>query len=410
VTATHATTSAYIDCFSGASGDMLLGALIDAGCPLDVIHEAVRQLNLPGVSVTAEKISKQGIAATHVVVNIGPEAPRKHRHLAHILKIIDAAGLDAVAAENAKRTFTRLAEAEAAVHGTTLEKVHFHEVGADDAIVDIVGACVALRTLNVDRITCSPVPTGSGAVRCEHGVMPVPAPATANLLKGVPLAATEEVGELTTPTGAALLTTLCERFGPMSGMSIRDIGYGAGTRDGQTRPNVLRVMLGEPQPEAAGGTTAESDEHADVVTLLEANLDDAPGQNVAHAAQLLLDAGALDVFLVPIMMKKGRPGQLITAICRTADAAALEAILFRETSTFGVRRHECSRSKLARTRESVPTSFGSIRVKVGRRGGEVLQVWPEYDDCAEAAGRSGASLREVQAAALEAWKLGARRA
>ena len=386
----------HFDCFSGAAGDMILGALIDAGCPLDALQDVVARLNLPGVALSAERIKKQGIAATKATVEIGDEAPRKHRHLSHITKIIDAADLSPLVCDQSKKIFKRLAEAEAAVHDTTIEKVHFHEVGADDAIVDIVCACAGLHHLGVTTATCSHVVVGSGTVKCEHGVMPVPAPATARLLTGIPLASSDEPGELTTPTGAAILTTLCDSFGPMPAIRIQAVGYGAGSRDGKTRPNVLRLILGE----AIDETTAESD----VVTLLEANLDDASGQTVAHAAQLLRDAGALDVFVVPIMMKKGRPGQLLSVLCRPADVDAMETILFRETPTFGVRRREQSRSVLSRDIVSVQTSFGPIRVKVGRRGGRVLRAWPEYEDCAEAAARSGATLSDVQSAALVAWK------
>jgi hypothetical protein len=398
---------AYFDCFSGAAGDMIMAAMLDAGCPIGVLHETVRALNLPGVTLCAERVKRHGIAATYVRVEVGPEAQKKHRHLHHIEKIIDEARLDATVATRARVIFRRLAEAEAAVHNTTIEKVHFHEVGAADAIVDIVGAAAGLHALGVERCVCSAVPTGHGTVNCEHGIIPVPAPATARLLIGVPLAACEEPGELTTPTGAAILTTLCDDFGPPPPLKIAAIGYGAGTREGKTRANVLRVMLGEPVDAATAAASAARHadrEYADIVTILEAQLDDAPGQNVAFAAQRLLDAGALDVFVVPIIMKKGRPGQLISVLCRPADADALTARLFAETTTFGVRRTQAARAKLAREHTAVATPFGEIRVKVGRdANGQAVQAWPEYDDCCAAALRSGASLRDVQDAARQAW-------
>lgn len=386
---------AYFDCFSGAAGDMILAALLDVGCPLEPLQQVVRALNLSGVALTAEKVKRGGIAATYVRVAVGPEAEKKHRHLHHITAIIDAAHLPISVAENAKRIFQRLAAAEAQVHATTIEKVHFHEVGAADAIVDIVCACAALHELGIEAVHCSAIPTGHGTVRCEHGIMPVPAPATANLLAGVPLAACDEPGELTTPTGAAILTTLSRSFGPPPEMTIRAAGYGAGTREGQTRPNVLRVLLAE-----SGGAAADERE---IVVVLEAQVDDAPGQVVAYAVERALAEGALDAYIVPIIMKKGRPGQLVTVLCRPGDAEKLEDVLFRETTTFGVRRAMLARRKLAREHVAVETPFGPIRVKVGRSGGAVVQAWPEYEDCAAAALRAGVALRDVQQAALAAY-------
>lgn len=395
--------TAYFDCFSGAAGDMILAALLDAGCPLAALRDVVARLKLPGVALEAGKLTKQGISATQVRVHVPPEARKKHRHLPQIVRIIDEAQLDAAVAADAKRVFERLAQAEAQVHGTTPEKVHFHEVGAADAIVDIVGACAALRLLGAERVVCSPIPTGSGTVVCEHGVMPVPAPATANLLRGVPLAACDEPAELTTPTGAALLTTLAAGYGPLPAMRIDAVGYGAGSRDGTTRPNVLRVLIGDDAPHGAVRPEDAAAGETDVVSVLEANIDDATGQTLAHAAQLLMEAGALDVFFVPIIMKKGRPGQLLTVLCRPQDAGAMQAILFRETSTFGVRRRESVRRTLRRECVTVQTPHGPIRVKVGRRGDRVIRVAPEFEDCAAAARRAGVPLGEVQAAALDAF-------
>lgn len=385
----------YFDCFSGAAGDMILGALLDAGCPPKTLEQTIQKLRLPGVRLSAEKVQRKGLAATRATVEVGPEARKSHRHLPQIRKIIDAAEISQTAKDRAKAVFQRLAEAEAAVHGISIDKVHFHEVGAADAIVDIVCTCVGLETLGLERITCSAIPVGSGTVTCAHGVLPVPAPATAALLKGVPLAECDEPGELTTPTGAALLVTLADEFGPLPPLRITAIGYGAGAREGKTRANLLRLLIGETEP-------VESAE-SDLVCVLEAQIDDADGQSLAHACRQLLAAGALDAYLVPIIMKKGRPGQLLTVLCRPCDVPAIETVVFRETPTFGIRRHERLRSKLARAHVTVETRFGPIRVKVGTRGGEVLQVRPEYDDCAAAAERSGAPLHEVQREALRAF-------
>lgn len=386
----------YFDCFCGAAGDMILGALVDAGCPLPALQETVAALKLPGVSLSAEKVDQKGIAATRVTVAVGPEPRKKHRHLPEIVSIIDRAGLKPRVADGAKTIFGRLAEAEATVHNTAVEKVHFHEVGAADAIVDIVCACAGLALLEIERVICSPIPTGRGTVTCEHGVMPIPAPATTLLLKGVPLADCDEPGELTTPTGAAILTTLANRFGPLPPMCIEAAGYGAGTRSGRTRANFLRLIIGE--------TDAQESRETDAVCLLEAQVDDATGQVVAYACERLLEGGALDVYVVPIIMKKGRPGQLLTVLCRPDDVAALEAVMFRETTTLGIRRHACQRTKLARELVSVESRYGPIRVKVASQGGATLRVWPEYEDCAAAARRGAVSLRDVQQAALKAYE------
>lgn len=385
----------YFDCFSGAAGDMILAAMIDAGCDLEALRDVVRRLQLPEVALHAERVKRQGIAAMHVRVEVGPAAQKKHRHLHHIVQIIDAAGLPVAVAERARRIFQRLAEAEAAVHNTTIEKVHFHEVGAADAIVDIVCAAAGVQLLGLDDIQCSPIPTGNGTVRCEHGIMPVPAPATARLLIGAPLAGCDEMGELTTPTGAAILTTLASRFGPLPSFALRAAGCGAGTRDSNTRANILRLFIGE-----SGGEDAAS---TDTVVVLEAQLDDASGQILAHACEQLLRAGALDAYITPIIMKKGRPGHLLTALTRPADREAMESLIFRELPTLGVRRTEARRAKLAREHVAVETRFGPIRIKLGGRGSELERAWPEYDDCVAAAAAAGEPLRAVQLEALRVW-------
>ncbi len=465
---------AYFDCFSGAAGDMIIAALLDAGCPLEHLQSIVAELRLPGVSLSAERVRRGGVAATHARVLLGPEsvggaqhaaqatlgqhshahgpshahahshapasaethdhvhahshagghghAEHEHRHgphrtLSDVIRIIEGAEIPPSAARKAKDVFTRLAEAEAYVHGTTPEQVHFHEVGAEDAIVDIVCACAGLEQLGIERVLCSPVPTGHGVVHCDHGQMPVPAPATANLLRGVPLARCDEPGELTTPTGAAILTTLAADFTAPPAGRLVSIGYGAGTREGQTRPNVLRLLILETDEEHERAERRHAEEEQDTVVQLEAQIDDATGQMIAYACERLLAAGALDAWVVPIIMKKGRPGQLVCALATPEWATAVEDVLFRETSTFGVRRHECARSKLSRELLTVSTPFGPIRVKLGRRShggagvphagpgsGEIRRAWPEYHDCAAAAERFGVSLRDVQEAALKAWQ------
>ncbi len=422
---------AYFDCFSGAAGDMILAAMISAGLDPERLRADLARLKLGGFELDIQEFRKQGFAA--VAVEVRTSGDQGHRHLRHITGIIDAADLPDAVKDTSTRIFTRLAEAEAKVHGTSIEKVHFHEVGAVDSIVDVVGAAIGIHWLATDglesstaadsarssdtltpalslegrgsrgtasgdsgrcRVVCSSIPTGSGTITCQHGVLPVPAPATAELLRGVPLAACDEVGELTTPTGAAILTTLADSFGPVPAMRIARIGYGAGTRDGKKRPNLLRLLVGE---------SADKGAELDEIVVLETQLDDATGQQIGHARERLVWAGAVDVFTTPIQMKKGRPGVLVTVLCPPEAAAACEDVLFRETPTFGVRRHFCDRSKLRRRTEMVGTRFGEIRVKLGMRGDQVLQVSPEYDDCAAAAVRHGAALREVMDAARVAW-------
>lgn len=384
----------YFDCFSGAAGDMILSAMLSAGLPEAHLRSHLEKLNVSGYELQINHIKKQGFAAVKVDVHIN-EKPA-HRHLHHITRIIDDSSLLDSIKTRSKQIFTRLAEAEAKVHGTTIEKVHFHEVGAIDAIVDVVGACIGVEALGLTRIVCSPIPTGSGTVKCDHGLMPVPAPATAELLRGIPIAECAEQGELLTPTGAAILGTLADSFGPLPPMKIDRIGYGAGTRDGKTRPNILRLLIGT----AAKSAPLLEDE----VVVLETNLDDATGQQIGRAVDALFAAGALDVFTLPIQMKKNRPGVLLSVITEPATADACEAAMFAHTPTFGVRRQTWSRRKLDRRIERVSTPFGEIRVKLGLRGAVICIVAPEYDDCAAAAEKHGASLHDVSYAAESAWR------
>jgi uncharacterized protein (TIGR00299 family) protein len=388
----------YFDCFSGASGDMILAACIDAGLDVRTLQAGLAGLNVPGWSLDAQSVRKQGFAATQVEVSVDPATDKPHRHLKHIREIIEHSSLSPAVRDRAIAVFTRLGEAEAAVHGTTLEKVHFHEVGAIDSIVDIVGACIAMDALGIDTVRCSPVPTGSGTITCDHGVMPVPAPATARLLTGVPLAECDEVGELTTPTGAAILTTLSSGYGPLPAMKIARIGVGAGRREGQRRANILRLMVGD------APTAPAAEDEQDEILVLETNLDDVSGQVIGHVYDALFAAGAVDVFTTPVQMKKNRPGVQLTVLVPPAVREQAEAILFRETTTFGIRSHRCERHILARTFDTVQTQAGAIRIKVGRRGERVLTATPEFEDCRRAAAESGTPLKEIMEQAMRVWR------
>lgn len=375
---------------------MILGALIDAGLPVDDLRHALGQLGLGGYELCIQPVSKHGFAATRFEVVTDADQEQPHRHLDDIRRIINGSALSPSVQQRAEAVFGRLARAEAQAHGTTVDQVHFHEVGAVDAIIDIVGAAWAVERLGIERVVCSPLPLGSGTIKCDHGILPVPAPATALLLKGVPVAATDEPGELTTPTGAAILTELADSFGTMPAMTIRQVGLGAGSREGRSRPNVVRVMLGD---------AAESCE-ADCVTVLEANIDDTSPEVLGYTIDRLLNAGALDAYCMPIHMKKSRPAALLTVLAPGDRVGELEAVIFEETTTFGIRRYQVARSKLARRVETVETPYGPIRVKIGMRAGRVLTVAPEYDDCSRAAMRCDVALRVVMDEAVNAWKSG----
>jgi pyridinium-3,5-bisthiocarboxylic acid mononucleotide nickel chelatase len=364
---------AHFDCFSGASGDMVLGALIDAGVAVDAIRAGLDSLGLP-ITLSVERVQRGGIAATHVKITVPSE--QRHRHLKDIETIIDRGRLTDTQRELSKRMFRRLAEAEAEVHGVAIAKVHFHEVGALDSIADFIGSAIGLDLLGVERFTCRSVPTGSGTIECEHGRMPVPAPATARLLLDVPLASSSIMTELTTPTGAAILTTVVTEWTDSPAMTVERIGCGAGTKDFQEQPNILRLMV---------GTTANSAE-SDRVWLLETNLDDVPGEIVGYTIERLFQAGALDAWTTAIQMKKNRPGVQISVLADDPHLPELEHILFRETSTLGVRRCQFERTKQPRETALVTTKWGSVRVKAGK---------PEYEDCAQIARQHGVALREV---------------
>ena len=384
-------TLCYLDAFSGISGDMVVGALADAGADQAAIIDAVARLET-GAALSFEKVRRCGIAATkfHVAV----EKQHHHRHLSHILRLIEGAALPARAAANATAIFRRLGEVEAAVHGVAVEKVHFHEVGAADSIADIVGACVALDNLGVESVVCSPLNVGSGTVETEHGILPVPAPATAALVEGRPVYARGPAVELTTPTGAAIATTLACEFGVLPAMKIARTGYGAGGYDFPGQTNVLRVILGEPSG-APESTT---------VSIIEANIDDLSPEILAYAVERLLEAGALDATLEPVQMKKGRPGMLLRVVARPETREDLARLVFAETSTFGLRMWAAERRVESRTWVDVETPHGKVRVKVSGEG------WyaPEYEDCRRVARDAGVPLKRVVAEAIHAYLNGSR--
>ena len=351
---------AYLDCSTGISGDMTLAALIDAGVDPAILHAAVASLGLEGVKLVTQTVIKGGFRATYVRVE-HPEQ-HAHRHLADIQALIDRAhGITPACRDLALRIFGAGAEAEARVHGTTLDRIHFHEVGAIDSIVDIVGAAVGFDVLGADQIVASRIPTGRGQVSIAHGICAVPTPGTAELLKGIPLVDVPIEAELTTPTGAAILKTVVDRFGPLPEMAIQSIGYGAGTKDFPQRANLLRLFVG----------TAETSPESDYVTLLETNLDDVSPEIVGYAKRRLLEAGALDVFSAAIQMKKDRPGTLLSVIARPADADKLEAILFDETATFGIRRSLMERLEAlaARAHSCHALGAGSRQARLAQRPG-----------------------------------------
>jgi len=375
---------------------MTLGALIDVGVDPQAIRDGIASLGLP-VELQIDKVRKGGFAATHVRVTAPHE--HKHRHLHHIEEILNRGKLSDSQRDLALRIFRRLAEAEAAVHGITIQKVHFHEVGALDSIADIAGAAIGLDLLGVDQFTCTSVPTGGGTVQCEHGMMPIPAPATAELLKGVPLRPCAIQSELTTPTGAAILTTIVKEWVDQPAMTIERIGCGAGTRDLKEQPNVLRIFVGQasslPIPSPLGGEGPGVRGDTDQVWMLETNLDDLPAEVIGYCYDLLLNAGALDVFTTPIFMKKNRPGVLLSVLAPAAVLPAVEEILFRETTTFGIRRYPVQRHKLHRRECYVETRWGPIQGKLGWLNGHTPEFSPEYEDCARVARAKGIALREV---------------
>ncbi|MGA2715038.1 MAG: nickel pincer cofactor biosynthesis protein LarC [Bryobacteraceae bacterium] len=375
----------YIDAFSGLAGDMLVAAFADAGADRDAISRALESFAI-GAVTEWDRVQRRGVSA--LKFRVGVNGPPKHRHLSGILKLIHTADLSETVKSKAERVFRVLAEAESAIHGVDIEKVHFHEVGAVDSICDIVGICLALDLLAVDGIYCSPINVGSGTVNTEHGVLPVPSPATATLLKNKPIYARGPALELTTPTGAAVVAALATDFGPMPPMRVGSIGYGAGDRDFKEHANVVRVMIGEPSG-ASESTT---------VSIIEANIDDSNPQLIGYAMERMFDAGALDALVIPAQMKKGRPGFLIQVIAEHEKREELAAILFRETTTLGVRFYNAERRVQAREWVEVDTPHGMVRVKAGDHG-----FAPEYEDARKIAFVSGVPLKQILSDAAYAY-------
>jgi pyridinium-3,5-bisthiocarboxylic acid mononucleotide nickel chelatase len=376
----------YFDPFSGISGDMTVGALLDAGADWNRVDGALRSLGL-GASFRVEKAMRNGIAASKFFVDGGEQ--KSHRHLTHIEKIISSAELSEIARTNSLAVFRRLGDAEAKSHNLPLERVHFHEIGAVDSICDIVGACVALDALGIDEVRSSPINVGGGTVKTEHGTLPVPAPATAELLKTCPIYSAGPEAELTTPTGAALITTLATDFGKLPAIRVLSQGFGAGDKDFPRQANVLRVLIGERTP------VSESTS----VRVLEANIDDSTPQVLGYAMERLLEAGALDVTLTPVLMKKNRPGTIMSVLSPPELTEQLASIFFAETSTLGLRIVQAERRVLARNTAEVETSYGKIRIKYTDAG----TFAPEYDDCRKAAATKGVALRTVIAEANQAF-------
>ncbi|MDT5293203.1 MAG: pyridinium-3,5-bisthiocarboxylic acid mononucleotide nickel chelatase [Acidobacteriota bacterium] len=415
----------YFDCFAGISGDMTLGALVGAGVDARALKEGLALLDLPGYEIDFEEVERSGIGATRAVVRLTREEHR-HRHLSDIEKIIGGSRLGEAVKERALKIFKRLAEAEARVHNVAVERVHFHEVGAVDAIVDVVGACVGFELLGVERFVASALHVGSGTVEMAHGRFPVPPPAVAELLRGAPIYSTDIKGELVTPTGAAIVATVCESFGALPRMRVEATGYGAGTREYQSFPNVLRVLVGEAEADDDGARVAAGARHFDVAAaqqvdagarqvdagmhadeellMVETNVDDASPQVLGHLLERALACGALDCYLTHVQMKKNRPGVLVSILCRASEREAMLDLLFAETPTFGVRSYGVSRRALEREAVTVETEFGTIAVKVGRHKGQTVSATPEFEECRAAALAHGVPLRAVQEAARAAFR------
>jgi pyridinium-3,5-bisthiocarboxylic acid mononucleotide nickel chelatase len=390
----------YFDCFAGASGDMILGALINAGVEPQVLITQLQLLEISGWQVDFEKVDRSGISATCARVHTAHE--HAHRHLGDILKIINDSVLPAAVKERADRIFSLLAAAEARVHNQPIEQIHFHEVGGLDAIIDVCGAAIGFELLGIERFVSSAMRVGTGMIEMAHGRFPIPPPAVAELLKGKPIYAGDIEGEFVTPTGAAIITAVCENFGPLPPMKIEAAGYGAGTRDHQSFPNALRVFVGETE-----GATTSADE---TLLMIETNIDDISPQVLGYVMDRAFELGALDCYLTHTQMKKNRPGLLVSILCRPVEREKFLQMIFAETSTIGARSYEVARRALARETVRVETQFGPIDVKVAYQNGgsangsvAAINVMPEFEQCRTAAKNAGVPLREVQDAARAAY-------
>ena len=386
---------AYLDCSSGISGDMLLAALLDAGLELEPLLDELRKIPVAGYEFKRARVLRGGLSGTRVEIDISQ--PQPERHLREIRQLLEGNALTEAVKTQALKMFERLAEVEGRLHGKPAAEIHFHEVGAVDAILDIVGACVGLELLEIDELTCSPLNVGGGQVETAHGTLPVPAPATAELLKGAPIYSSGVEGELVTPTGAVLVATLASGFGPMPAIKVARIGYGAGSRDYSGHPNIARLFVGERAEVSNTGPPSRSP--GEVVTVIEANVDDMSPQLYGYLVERALDAGALDITCTSIQMKKNRPGLEISVLCAPERAEALAELLFEETTTIGLRIHEAGRLVLEREMVSVETPYGTVRVKIAKRAGKVTNVAPEYEDCQRLAVEKSVPLKQVILAA-----------
>jgi uncharacterized protein (TIGR00299 family) protein len=385
----------YFDCFAGASGDMILAALIDAGVGRETLVSELRKLAVPGFDLEVVKVHRAGISAVKANVKVPHE--HQHRNLRDIEEIIENSALETSVKVRAINIFRRLGEAEAKVHGMPVGEVHFHEVGAMDSIIDIVGCCVGFDLLGIERFASSRINVGNGFVRMAHGTFPVPPPAVAELLKGVPIFSNEIEGELTTPTGAAIISTLSNSYGSVPEIRGEVIGYGAGSREYEKFPNVLRTIIGDAFDSI--GTLSTED-----LVLLETNIDDLSPQVSGYVLERSLELGALDSWLTPIVMKKNRPGVLLSVLCSQADRARLSEFIFRETSTIGLRSRRVERQALERETITVGTEFGPITVKIARLGDEIINVMPEFEEAKSLAEKHGVPVSKIQSAAVGAWQ------
>jgi pyridinium-3,5-bisthiocarboxylic acid mononucleotide nickel chelatase len=407
----------YFDCFAGVSGDMIIGAQLDLGVDLQSLKEQLSSFDLGGYEIKSSRVERSGIAATKFDVEVD-ESVQPARTLADIRAIIAGSRVSGNVKSQATRVFERLAVTEALVHGTSPDKVHFHEVGAVDSIIDIAGALIGFELLGVERYCCSQLRVGRGLVETAHGLLPVPAPATAELLRNVPVYSGELEGEFVTPTGAAILTTMCETYGPMPRITVAQVGYGAGSRNPKGFPNVLRLMIGEIEEEdqrrlpedykmLESGTKARTKVYArpdETIVVVETNIDDMNPQVYGFVMERAFVLGALDVFITPAQMKKNRPGVLLTVLCGRDIVDSVIDMLLVESTTLGIRYYEAKRRILERVVEMVETEYGPVRLKVARDGGRTLHFQPEYEDCARAALQANVPLLDVQAAATAEYR------
>ncbi|MDI6782799.1 MAG: nickel pincer cofactor biosynthesis protein LarC [bacterium] len=387
---------AYLDCFSGISGDMILGALVSAGVPIESLSAELAKLNLAGFKLQSRSVTKHGIAGTKVEVII--EQEQQFNHVNDIQKLINKSKLDEKIKQTSINVFQKLADAEAKVHGVTVPQVHFHEVGALDAIVDVVGSIIGINLLGIQEVYASNLNLGTGFVKTQHGMMPIPAPATMELVKGLPVYNRGIERELVTPTGAAIITTIATRFGEMPVMEIQSIGYGAGDQDIPELPNLLRLSIGEKSEPKKSEIRDSFEEES--ITVIETNIDDLNPQIYGYLMEKLFSAGALDVYYTPIQMKKNRPGILLTLLTSATNVDRLTEIIFTETTTFGIRIYPAKRQTLDRESVTVQTKYGSIRVKVGKRNGKIVSASPEYQDCLLAAEKHNIPIKEVYQASV----------